>query len=113
MKETNETRLAAWLKSNPDGYYSLPMKQIADDSGASVGAATRILPVLIAKRDGILPSEVKNRRFMNTQSRIDREKLWKLRSKGLPITDIAYLLDCNEDSVRDILRKESPPVDLE
>ena len=107
-----EQRLSDWLRANPDGYYNLPMKQIADESGTGIGPANRILPRLIAKRDNVMPSEVKERRFIKTQSRIDREKLWKMHAKGIPVTDIAFLLDCHEGSVRDIIRKEQPPSDL-
>ena len=108
-----EQRLSDWLRANPDGYYNLPMKQIAEESGTSIGIANRILPRLIAKRDKIMPSEVKQRRFIKTQCRIDREKLWQMHTEGMPVTDIAFLLDCHEGSVRDIIRKERPPSDLE
>ena len=108
-----EQKLLDWLNSNPDGYYNLSMQQIATESGTSVGVANRILPRLLAKQDDVMPSEIKQRRFLKTQRRIDRQKLWSMHAQGMSVTDIAFLLDCNEGSVRDILRKERPPSDLE
>ena len=105
---TQERKLHDWLEKNPDGYYSLPMKDIAEQSGTTVASASRLLPRLIARRDNTMPSEVKQKRFTNTVSRIDREKLWSLHNEGKPVEDIAFLLDCNEGSVRDILRNEKP-----
>ena len=78
-----EQKLAEWLRDNPEGYYTLPMAQIAKDAGVGLGAANRILPVLIAKRDNVLPSAVKERRFITTQRRIDRNKLWQLHNQGV------------------------------
>ena len=111
MTET-EKKLSDWLELNHDGYYNLPMKQIAEAAGTSIEAASRILPRLIARCDNVMPSEVKQRRFVKTQGRIDRDKLWECHSKGMSVTDIAYVLDCNEGTVRDILRKEIAPSDL-
>lgn len=107
--KTPEQKLSEWLANNPEGYYSLPMEQIAKDAGVGLGAANRILPVLIAKRDNVLPSVVKERRFITTQRRIDRNKLWELHKQGITATDIAFILGCSEGSVRDIIRRESPP----
>ena len=106
---TPEQKLSEWLRNNPEGYYTLPMEQIAKDAGVGLGAANRILPVLIAKRDGVLPSVVKERRFITTQRRIDRNRLWELYKQGVTATDIAFILGCSEGSVRDIIRRESPP----
>lgn len=55
-----------------------------------------------------MPSEVKQRRFSKTQNRIDRDKLWEMVDQGMDIADIAFLLECNEGSVREIIRKERP-----
>lgn len=52
-----EKKLESWLAENPEGYYTLPMKEIADAADITVVAAQRILPRMIAKREGILPSQ--------------------------------------------------------
>ncbi len=104
----HERKLDSWLGENPEGYFTLPMIVIADAARTTIAAAHRILPRLIAKRDNILPSAVKQKRFINTQGRIDREKLWSMHNDGMSAEDIAFLLDCNEGSVRDIIRKEEP-----
>lgn len=105
---SSEQKLRDWLANNPEGYYELPMKEIADQSNTSIAAVSQILPRLIAKREGILPSQVKQRRFSNTQNRIDRKKLWEMVDQGVDIADIAFLLECNEGSVREIIRKGRP-----
>ena len=112
MTDTDK-KLSDWLGSHPDGYYSLPMNQIAKESGTSISAAARILPRLLAKTEDVMPSEIKHRRFLTTQNRIDREQLWSMHARGMSVTDIAFILDCNDGSVRDIIRKERPPSDLE
>ncbi len=104
----HERKLQNWLEKHPEGYYNLPMKDIAEAANTTISAAHRILPKLIAKRDNMLPSEVKQKRFANTQGRIDREKLWSMHQSGMSVADIAFLLDCNEGSVREIIRKEQP-----
>lgn len=105
---SSEQKLRDWLTKNPEGYYELPMKEIADQSNTSIAAVSQILPRLIAKREGVLPSEVKQRRFSKTQNRIDRDKLWKMVDQGMDVADIAFLLECNEGSVREIIRKGRP-----
>lgn len=107
--KTSEEKLLDWLNANPEGYYELPMKDIASASGTSIAAVSQILPRLIAEREGIMPTDVKQKRFSNTQGRIDRKRLWELVDKGLDVADIASLLKCSEGSVREIIRKEQPP----
>ena len=102
-----EQKLSNWPKNNPDGYYYRPMPEIAEEAGVELGTANRILPVLIARQENVMPSEIKKRRLQNTQKRIDRTRLWELHQKGVPVTDIAFILGCNEGSVRDIIRRES------
>lgn len=106
---TSEEKLIEWLEDNPDGYFELPMKEIAEASKTSIAAVSQILPRLIARKEGVMPSVVKQKRFSNTQGRIDRSKLWELVESGLDISDVAFLLDCNEGTVREILRKEKQP----
>ena len=84
------------------------MENIAKESNTSIAAVSQILPRLIAERDGVLPSVVKEKRFSNTQGRINRSKLWELVEKGMSTTDIAFLLDCNEGNIRAIIKRECP-----
>ena len=83
-----EQKLRDWLANNPAGYYELPMKEIADQSNTSIAAVSQILPRLIAKHEGILPSEVKQRRFSKTQNRIDHDKLWEMVDQEMDVAEL-------------------------
>ena len=104
MATVNQHKLSRWLDANPDAFNTMTMERIAQESGTSKSAVNRFLPKLVAARDGILPSEVMERRQISTRRRINRRKVYALQDEGKQVGDIAYLLECTDDAIRKILR---------
>ncbi len=61
MRKTKK-KVVEWLETNPEKWMTQSFKSISDEAGVSVSSIDRYLPELIAERDGILPSQVIQKR---------------------------------------------------
>ena len=101
-------KLKDWVEKNPNGYLKQPFKQIAKQAGVSEGSVNWNLTQIIAKRDGILPSEVTTKRekqgFRQSPKTLPPEDVAEMRrlyyEEGKTFADIAHAIDCHEATVR-------------
>ena len=105
-------KLEDWVEKNPDGYKKRSQKQIANEAGVSQGSVSYNLKQIIAKRDGILPSEVTARRekqgFRQSPKQLTPEDVAEIHrlyyEKGYSSADIAHILNCHEVTVRKYIK---------
>ena len=110
MNDVKE-KLVKWLEENPEGWKNTDAfihKQI----GVSAGSVNRYVPEIIARRDGILPSEVQKlrRKEGGVPSRRPKADANKIRqiiaaNPDAPVRDLAFLADCSHGAIERI-RKE-------
>ena len=99
----NKVKLQRWLDMNPNGFDTKTMSEIAKESDTNVSAVESTLPELIARRDGIMPSEVKKRRAYATRRHVNKERVYELHDEGKSTDDIAFIMECTTKTVRNIL----------
>lgn len=111
-KSTRE-KLEDWVEKYPDGYRKKSQKQIAKEAGVSQGSVSYNLTQIIAKRDGILPSEVTARRekqgFRQSPKQLTPEDVAEIHrlhyeEKYSP-DDIAHVLNCHPVTVRKYIKE--------
>ena len=102
---TSIQKLELWLQENPDDYFTKSLNKIADEIGIPFSAVQRNLHIMIAEREGMLPSEVKKGRQHQRGGSIDRKQVVELRGAGKSIDDIAFMLGCGTENIRRILRE--------
>ena len=110
-KSTRE-KLEDWVEKNPDGYLKQSFKQIGKEAGVSQGSVSYNLTQIIAKRDGILPSEVTAKRekhgFRQSPKQLPPEDVAEIHrlhhEEGYSSADIAHILNCHEVTVRKYIK---------
>ncbi|MXV82342.1 helix-turn-helix domain-containing protein [Candidatus Poribacteria bacterium] len=112
-KKFAQEKIEKWVEKYPDGYLKGSFAQIAEEIGVSSTSVGNHLDRIIAKRDGVLPSEVTARRekagFRRSPQKSSPEdvaEMHRLHSEeGKKPKDIAYILGCSEKTVRNHLKK--------
>ena len=101
MNKRNKARqkLELWVSENPDGYLQYSYGDIAKQVGISWITVQRCLYEIIAERDGILPSDVIQRRAKAGRKvgpkGLDSDvidEIYNLSDEGMDPRDIAYTL---------------------
>jgi len=107
-------KLETWVEQNPDAYLKKIYTDIAAEAGVSPSSCARVLPEVIARRNGCLPSEVIKKRAENGLSNIGRwssltpcqiKEIHKLDAENMEHIDIAYLVGCSPGMVKKCLNK--------
>ena len=111
---TVRQKLIQWLEANPDGWLTQSYESIAKETKMSAGSVNRHLLEIIADREGILPSAVKQRRreaghVHQRRTKTDPDKIRKVieNNPGADIRDWAYLAKCHPTVIERFL-KENP-----
>ena len=110
MSNVKET-LVKWLEDNPEGWKNTDAF-IHQQTGVSTGSVNRYVPEIIAKRDGIMPSQVQELRQKegNIPSRRPKANPNKIRqviaaNPDAPVRDLAFLADCSHGAVERVLKE--------
>jgi len=117
MGNVKET-LVKWLEDNPEGWKNTDAF-IHKQTGVSTGSVNRYVPEIIARRDGIMPSEVQELRqkeagIPSRRPKADPNKIRQIIAAhpNAPIRDLAFLADCSHGAIERV-RKEIEREDKE
>lgn len=114
--------LEAWVEKNPDGYLTHSLKDVAKEVGGSPSPSNvaKYLFSIVARREGILVSHVRERRrqagwtsIAEGFKRVPEEKvkrIYQLWREGYIIVDIAHILEIDARTVEKYL---SEPINFE
>lgn len=104
--------VAEWLEANPEKWSTKSFKSISEEAGVSVSSVDKYLPELVAEREGILPSEVIQKRKEAGMghprgSKVDLQKVREIieNNPDAPIRDLVYMAKCSQNTIRRILKK--------
>lgn len=108
-----QEKIEKWVEKYPDGYLKGSFAQIAKEIGVSSTSVGNHLERIIAKRDGVLPSEVTARREKagfrkSPQKRSPEDVAEMLRlhyEEGKKTKDIAYILGCSDKTARKYIKE--------
>lgn len=108
-------KLEKWVEQNPDGYLEMSFRNIADKASVSHSTVDRNLLKIIAKRDGLIVSQVKFKREQagfiqkkkGDQMLSDEQikQIWELFNQKYDVDDIAYIVDVDVRTVKKYLSK--------
>lgn len=111
---TVRQRLAKWLEANPEAWLTESYETIANQTNMSAGSVNRHLLELVAERENILPSDVKEKRqeaghVHQRRTKTDPDKIRKVIEDypDADIRDWAYLVGCHPTSIERFL-KDNP-----
>ena len=106
-------KLEKWVEENPDGYLEKSFERIAKEIGISASTVAKQLLKIIAKRDGILPSQV---RFKRREAGFKRKsagdtllsdeqiaKIMELWNLKYDLDDIVYIVKIDRQTVEKYL----------
>ena len=100
-----------WLENNPEGWKNTDAF-IHKQTGVSTGSVNRYVPEIIARRDGIMPSEVQELRqkeggIPSRRPKADANKIRQIiaANPNAPVRDLAFLADCSHGAVERVLTK--------
>lgn len=108
-------KIQKWVDENPDGYLKKSFKEIADEADVSYTSVQNHLLTIIADRDGILPSEIIQKRkdagLKQSPRALELSKaeiadIDKYDAEGMDPRDIAYIVGVSLFSVRKHLNKK-------
>ena len=103
-------KLDKWLENNPEGWLTESDQSIAQQAEVAAGSVARHLHMLVAKREGIMPSEARKRRQesrpISRRTKTDLNQIRKVieDNPGIPVCDLAYLADCPERTIERLLK---------
>ena len=110
MSNVKET-LVKWLEDNPEGWKNTDAF-IHKETGVSTGSVNRYVPEIIAKRDGIMPSEVQELRrkegsIPSRRPKADPNKIRQVIAAhpNAPVRDLAFLADCSHGAIERVLKE--------
>ena len=105
----NREKIKQWVDQNPGAWKSTPVKDIMEATGVSSPLVYKYLPLIIAEREGIKPSEVlvKRQEFGGSRRRVDGKRIIELYESGMSRADIAVELDCHPNTVQYHLDKHN------
>ena len=113
MKEVGNVKeiLVKWLKDNPEGWKNTDAF-IHKQTGVSTGSVNRYVPEIIARRDGIMPSEVQELRqkeggIPSRRPKADPNKIRQIidANPNAPVRDLAFLADCSHGAIERVLKE--------
>jgi hypothetical protein len=103
--------LVKWLEDNPDGWKNTDIF-IHKQTGVSTGSINRYVPEIIARRDGIMPSEVQELRqkegsIPSRRPKADPNKIRQIIAAhpSAPVRDLAFLADCSHGAIERVLKE--------
>lgn len=109
--QSAKEKVAGWLEKNPDGWLNKSFTSIGKEIDVSATSVDRFLPELIAERDGILPSQVMQKRqeagfTYPRKSKVDSQKIREIveNNPGAPIRDLVYLAKCSPNTIKKVLK---------
>lgn len=111
-------KLEKWLEENPEGWLTESDQSISDQAGVSAGSVGRHLHMVVAKLNGMMPSEVKKRRQetrpFSGRTKVDLNNIRKIieENPDTPAIDIAFMADCSEQTVVRLLEAINPKDDV-
>ena len=103
-------KLDKWLEDNPEGWLTESDQSIAEQAKVAAGSVARHLHMIVAKREGIMPSEARKRRQearpTSRRTKVDLDEIRKVieANPDTPVCDLAYLADCPERTVERLLK---------
>ena len=104
---TAAEKLQTWIDKHPEDYLEKSNKTISIEAGISPSSVQRHLPILIAKRDGILASEVVSKREVAGYKRGSKaltpqqiQTIQQHHDDGLSIIDIQQLTGHDERTIK-------------
>lgn len=103
-------RMEKWLEDNPEGWLTESDQSIAEQAKVAAGSVARHLHMIVAKREGIMPSEARKRRQearpTSRRTKVDLDEIRKVikANPNTPICDLAYLADCPERTIERLLK---------
>ena len=110
MGNVKET-LVKWLEDNPEGWKNTDAF-IHKQTGISTGSVNRYVPEIIARRDGIMPSEVQERRqkeggIPSRRPKADPNKIRQIIAAhpNAPVRDLAFLADCSHGAIERVQKE--------
>lgn len=113
MKEMGNVKetLVKWLEDNPEGWKNTDAF-IHKQTDVSTGSVNRYVPEIIAKRDGIMPSEVQELRqkeggIPSRRPKADPNKIRQIIAAhpNAPVRDLAFLADCSHGAIERVLKE--------
>jgi len=122
--QSPKEKISEWLENNPDGWLTQSFTSISKElDGVSSTSVDRYLPELVADRDGILPSQVMQKRreagfIFPGKSNIDIQKIREIieNNPDAPTRDLVYLAKCSPNTiqkVRKAIEQENQSTDSE
>ena len=102
-------KLEKWLEDNPEGWLTESDQTIAEQAKVAAGSVARHLHMLVAKREGIMPSEARERRQearpISRRTKMDLNKIREVieANPEMPACDLAYLAGCPEKTIERLL----------
>ena len=103
--------LVKWLEDNPEGWKNTDAF-IHKQTGVSTGSVNRYVPEIIARRDGIMPSEVQELRqkeggIPSRRPKADPNKIRQIiaANPNAPVRDLAFLADCSHGAIERVLKE--------
>ncbi len=103
-------KLEKWLKENPEGWLTESDQSISDQAGVSTGSVSRHLHMVVAKRNGVMPSEVRKQRQetrpISRRTKVDLNKIREIiaANPDMPVCDLAFMADCSEATIERLLK---------
>ena len=103
-------KLSKWLENNPEGWLTESDQAIAEKAGVAAGSVARHLYMIVAKREGIMPSEARTRRQesrpISRRTKTDLNQIRKVieANPDTPVCDLAFLADCPESTIERLLK---------
>lgn len=98
-------KLERWLETNPEGWLTESDQSIAEQAKVAAGSVARHLHMIVAKHEGIMPSEARKRRQearpTSRRTKVDLDKIRKIiiENPDAPDCDLAFIADCPERTI--------------
>jgi len=121
--QSAKVKVAEWLENNPDGWLTQSFESIGKEIGLSAASVDRYLPELIAEQEGILPSQVMQKRqeaglIFPRKSKVDFQKVREIieNNPDAPLRDLVYLAKCSPNTIKKVrkaIEEENQSTDSE
>ena len=98
------------MEGNPEGWLTESDQSIAEQAQVAAGSVARHLYMIVAKREGIMPSAAQKRRQeerpTSRRTKVDLNEIRKIieANPGVLACDLAFMADCPERTVERLLK---------